>query len=152
MLHFGFSDTQQETEVPSSSIKAGNQTYRLAENNDNPTLENELTKSTRHSIQGHENHNLELHRIYQSNDNGLVFLPRLAGSSVRTCYNMKHASGNGIQDIKSIDTNGNQFHLPDIHVVCAARTSRLALQRSITDLLDPEMEILNKVRKHISPY
>lgn len=62
-----------------------------------------------------------------------VFLPRLTGSSERAS-----------PDNKSQDEKCHQLRLPEIRIV-PTNNSMLALNRSITDLLDPEMEILNKV-------
>ena len=48
---------------------------------------------------------------------------------------------------RSMDTD--YIRLPEISTI-SKRNGRLALNRSITDLLDPEMEILNKVRAIIN--
>lgn len=73
-------------------------------------------------------------QIYRTDlpENKEIFLPRLTGSSER-------ASPDKCQDEKC-----QQLRLPEIRIV-PTNYSMLALNRSITDLLDPEMEILNKV-------
>jgi hypothetical protein len=83
------------------------------------------------SSQG-EIENMQIYRTDQPEDKD-VFLPRLTGSSSRAS-----------PDNKSQDGSAQQLRLPEIRIV-QNNYSRMALNRSITDLLDPEMEILNKV-------
>lgn len=94
-------------------------------------------KST--SGQGEMIENMQIYRTDQPEDKD-VFFPRLTGSSSRTS-----------PDNKSQDGNGQQLRLPEIRIV-PNNYSRLALNRSISDLLDPEMEILNKVSFHENFY
>ncbi|XP_045163929.1 uncharacterized protein LOC123528259 [Mercenaria mercenaria] len=91
----------------------------------------EVTSSTSQS----EIENMQIYRTDQLEDKD-VFLPRLTSSSSRVS-----------PDCKSQDSNGEQqlLRLPEIRIV-PSNYSRMALNRSITDLLDPEMEILNKIK------
>ena len=68
-----------------------------------------------------------------------TFLPRLQKNGEKQPKDGDHKKDGS-------DVNGStQVKLPEIHVM-RSNIRHLALHRSITDLLDPEMEILNKVK------
>ena len=70
--------------------------------------------------------------------NRYPFLPRLTAKMPGKCETENKNDFIGVEDSE------RNFRLPEIHRAPSEFT-RMALNRSITDLLDPEMEILNKV-------
>ncbi|WAR15395.1 hypothetical protein MAR_005500 [Mya arenaria] len=79
---------------------------------------------------------MEIYRTDQS-ESKQIFLPRLVSSSVKIDNENK-------PDI-AVKESDNRFRLPEISMVPNENTS-MALNRSITDLLDPETEILNRIK------
>ncbi|KAL4221313.1 hypothetical protein ACF0H5_019574 [Mactra antiquata] len=137
---------KDDMEQKGSQTSRETNTEQTKETVEQRTANSDRNKQIKQSTVVHDTHVLELHRTDQSDETGSIFLPRLTGTTARAFHELKPSTGSENQENKSNEGNGEQFHLPNIHVECS-RSSRVALQRSITDLLDPEMEILNKIKR-----